>query len=80
MIIFRDNRPSRLRSLDNINQAESRKDNIVDPLVELVQRFGGLEAMEDPQCEDRFFCEMSVLGKKEDSNFIEKGFWYLANE
>lgn len=79
MVCFlRENRPLRLRSLDNLVEVTKTGDK--DPLVELVQRFGGLEAMEDPQCEDRFFCEMSVLGQRDDSNFVEKGFWYLANE
>ena len=71
-------KPSRQRSLDELG-IEFTEEDLKDPLVQLVQEYG-LESLDDPQCEDKIFCEMSRMGQKESSNFIQKGFWYLAKE
>lgn len=77
-ICCRDQKPSRQRSVDGAGLQLTEED-LTDPLVQLVQRYG-LESLDDPQCEDKIFCEMSRMGQKNDGNFIQRGFWYLANE
>nr|CAD7449149.1 unnamed protein product [Timema bartmani] len=70
------NLPHRQRSLDGV----TKMDDLDDPLLAILDKYGGTESLDDPDCENRIFCEMSRLGKQPQANLVQKAFWYLAND
>nr|CAD7573255.1 unnamed protein product [Timema californicum] len=70
------NLPHRQRSLDGV----TKMDDLDDPLLAILNKYGGAKSLEDPDCENRIFCEMTRLGKQPQANLVQRAFWYLANE
>nr|CAD7415182.1 unnamed protein product [Timema cristinae] len=70
------NLPHRQRSLDGA----TKMDDLEDPLLAIIDKYGGAKSLDDPDCENRIFCEMTRLGKQPEANLVQRSFWYLANE
>jgi len=49
------------------------------PILDLLDKYG-IDSLDDPDCENRIFCEMSRLGGEPSGNIIQKAFWHLAHE
>jgi hypothetical protein len=49
------------------------------PILDLLDKYG-VDSLDDPECENRIFCEMSRLGGGPSGNIIQKAFWHLAHE
>jgi hypothetical protein len=49
------------------------------PILDLLDKYG-IDSLDDPDCENRIFCEMSRLGGEPSGNVIQKAFWHLAHE
>jgi hypothetical protein len=49
------------------------------PILDLLDKYG-IDSLDDPECENRIFCEMSRLGGQPSGNIIQKAFWHLAHE
>ncbi|PSN44521.1 hypothetical protein C0J52_14690 [Blattella germanica] len=69
--------PSRQRSVDQEDSSEL--DIMSFPILDLLDKYG-IESLDDPECENRIFCEMSRLGREPTGNIIQKAFWHLAQD
>jgi hypothetical protein len=49
------------------------------PILDLLDKYG-IDSLDDPECENRIFCEMSRLGGEPSGNIVQKAFWHLAHE
>jgi len=72
-ICCRPDLPSRQRSVDQQDSA------LTFPILDLLDKYG-IDSLDDPDCENRIFCEMSRLGGEPSGNIIQKAFWHLAHE
>ncbi|PNF27462.1 hypothetical protein B7P43_G08984, partial [Cryptotermes secundus] len=64
--------PSRQRSVNHEDSAMSF------PILDLLDKYG-IDSLDDPECENRIFCEMSRLGGQPRGNIVQKAFWNLAH-
>ncbi|KAJ9578845.1 hypothetical protein L9F63_004949, partial [Diploptera punctata] len=64
--------PSRQRSVETLDMTSY-------PILHLLEKYG-VESLDDPECENRIFCEMSRLGREPSGNVIQKAFWHAAHE
>jgi hypothetical protein len=65
--------PSRQRSVDHEGPSVSF------PILDLLDKYG-IDSLDDPECENRIFCEMSRLGGQATGNIVQRAFWRLAHE
>ncbi|XP_042211080.1 uncharacterized protein LOC121858627 [Homarus americanus] len=67
----------RRRSLDDTNLLQDQFDPSELPLLNTLVENNFL-SLTSRQCQEKLFCELSLLGEHEDASFLQKTFYYLA--
>ncbi|KAG7174972.1 hypothetical protein Hamer_G015179 [Homarus americanus] len=65
------------RSLDDTNLLQDQFDPSELPLLNTLVENNFL-SLTSRQCQEKLFCELSLLGEHEDASFLQKTFYYLA--
>jgi hypothetical protein len=50
------------------------------PVLDMIEKRGGLRALRNENCEANLFCEIARMGKSAEANSVQQAFWGLVHE